>query len=121
MRKTLNRTTEEQLLPQNEAEGHTGVKDAGRAYHEIGKRHQFVQTTPEEFPPEYGMAEQEMPDEATGKKLVCETGMHVHLCTLLFNYHDYIYCIYTVCFRTVSFITHPANPASKLGTVIISV
>ena len=73
MRETLNRTTEEQLLLQNEAKGLTGVKDTDRAYHEIEKKHQFIQTTPEEFPPEHGMAE--MHDEATGKKLVCETGM----------------------------------------------
>ena len=118
MRETLDRTTEEQLLLQNEVEGQTGVKDTDLAYHEIGKRHQFVQTIPGELPPEYGMAEQDMHDEATGKKLVCETGMCTcALSCLIITIILYIQGV----FSTVSFITHPANPASKLGTVIFSV
>ena len=75
MREKFSCTTEEQLPLQNEVESLTGVKGTDRAYHEIERKHQLVQTTPEEFPPEHGMAEQEMHDEATGKKLVCETGM----------------------------------------------
>ena len=125
MRETLGCTTEEQLLLQNEAKGLTGVKDTERAYNKIERKDQLVQTTPEEFPPEHGMAEQEMHDEATGKKLVCETGMHVHLFTFLFiitiTYIVHTRCTYTVCFRTVNFITRPANHASKLGTDIFSV
>ena len=118
MRETLGRTTEEQHLLQNEAKGLTGVKDTDHAYYEIGKKHQLVQTTPEEFQPEPGMAKQEMHDEATGKKLVCETGMFT--CALSCFIITIILYIH-VCFRTVSFITHPTNPASKLGTIMFSV
>ena len=121
MRETLSHIDEEQPLLQNEAEGLTGVKDTDRAYHEIEKKHEFVQTTPEEFSPEHRMAEQEMPDEATGKKLVCETDMCTCALYCLIIIITVIYCTYTVCFRSVSFITHPVNPASKLGTVMLSV
>ena len=103
MRETLGRTTEEQLLLQNEAEGQTGVKDTGRAYHEIGKGHQFVQTTPEDFQPEHGMAKQEMHDEATGKKLVCETGMCT--CALSCLIITSIYTVHTQCVFALSVLS----------------
>ena len=77
MREKFGRTTEEQPL--------IGVKDTDRAYHEMGKKHQFVQTTPEEFPPEHGMAKREMPDEATGKKVVCETDLCTCAASISFN------------------------------------
>lgn len=93
MRDILYRTTEEQFLLQNEAEGLTGVKDTDRAYHEIEKKHQLVQTTPGEFPPEHGIAKQEMHDEATGKKLVCETDMCT--CALSILIITTIYILYT--------------------------
>ena len=100
----MRETTEEQLLLQNEAKGLTGVKDTEHAYHKIEKKHQLVQTTLEEFPPEHEMAEQEMHDEATGKKLVCETGMHVHLFTFLFII-TIIYTVHTQCVFTVSVLS----------------
>lgn len=100
MRDTLDRTTEEQFPLQNEAEGLIGVKDTDRAYHEIEKKHQLVQTIPEEFPPEHGIAEQEMHDEATGKKLVCETDMCT--CPLSILIITIIYTVHTQCVFALS-------------------
>ena len=98
MRETLDRTAEEQLLLQNEAKDLTEVKDTDHAYQEIGKKHQLVQTTPEEFPPEHGMAEQEMHDEATGKKLVCETSVCTcALSCLIFTITLYIHGVFSLC------------------------
>ena len=107
MRETLDRTTEEQLLLQNEAEGQSGVIDTDRAYHEIEKKHQLVQSTPEP-----GMAEQEMHDEATGKKLVCETGVYTF--ALSFLIITIIYTVQTRCVFTLSVLSliPPIMPAS---------
>ena len=103
MRETLDRTTEEQFLLQNEAEGQTEVKGTDRAYHKIEKKHQLFQTTPEEFPPEPEMAKQEMHDEAPGKKLVCETGMCT--CALSCLIITIIYTVHTQCVFTLSVLS----------------
>lgn len=75
MKEALDHTVEERQVFQSDVEDLTGAKDTDFARQKIAKKHQLVQTMPEELPPDHGMAKEwEKHDETNGKALVCETG-----------------------------------------------